>query len=143
MKVIYTFAYLAEDTVDLGTAHPLRHDDTKEVIRCILHNLHRWSKDAQDVKDGKYLIVMATVADDVNGFDDVRMLESGTDTKLGGDLFLVLLFGLTGSFGSKLFDGKDVAVVFSLDQPDSTASTRSKDSTPFAILLCEVCLCGL
>lgn len=86
---------------------------------------------------------MATVADDVNGFDDVRMLESGTDTKLGGDLLLVLLFGLTGSPGSKLFDGKDFAVVFSLNQPDSTAGTRSKDSAPFTILLCEVCLCGL
>ena len=86
---------------------------------------------------------MATVTDDVDGFDDVGMLESGTDTKFCGDLLLVLLFSLAGSFGPKLFDGKDVTVLFSLDQPDSATGTRSKDSAPLAILLCEVCLCGL
>ena len=66
---------------------------------------------------------MATVADDVDGFNDVGMLESGTDTKLGGDLLLVLLFCLAGSFGPKLFNGEDIAIVFSLDQPDSTTCT--------------------
>jgi len=86
---------------------------------------------------------MATVADDVDGFDDVRMLESGTDTKLGSNLLLVLLLGLTRTFGSELFDGEDVAILFSLDQPDSTARTRTKDSAPFAVLLGEMCLCGL
>ena len=48
VKVINTFADLAEDAVDLGAAHLLGHDDAKKVIRCILHNLHRWSKDGQD-----------------------------------------------------------------------------------------------
>ena len=86
---------------------------------------------------------MTTVTDDVDGFDDVGMLEGGTDTKLGGDLLLILLLGLTGSFGSKLFDGKNVAIVFALDQADGTASTGSEDATPFAVLLGEVCLCGL
>ena len=56
---------------------------------------------------------MAFVADDVEGFDYVRMLESGTDTKFGSDLLLVLLLGLTRSFGPKFFDGEDVAVLFS------------------------------
>ena len=91
----------------------------------------------------EYLIVMATVADDVDGLNDIRVLESGTDTELGSDLLLVFLFCLTGSFGPKLFDGEDGAVVLSLDQPDSTTRTRSKDSAPFAILLCEVRLCSL
>lgn len=86
---------------------------------------------------------MATVADDVDGLNDVRVLESGTDTKLSSDLLLVLLFRLAGSFGPELFDGEDVATVFSLDQPDGTTGTRSKDSTPFTILLGKVCLCGL
>ena len=58
---------------------------------------------------------MAAVADDVNGFDDVGMLEGGTDTKLGSNLLLVLLLGLSGAFGPKLFDSEDVAVLFSLD----------------------------
>jgi hypothetical protein len=52
VEVIYAFTDLAEDAVNLGTAHLLRHDDAKEVIRCILHNLHRWSKDVQDVRMG-------------------------------------------------------------------------------------------
>lgn len=66
---------------------------------------------------------MAAVADDVEGFNDVGMLESGTNTKLGSDLLLVFLLTLTGSFGSELFDSKDVAIVFSFDQPDGTTST--------------------
>ena len=86
---------------------------------------------------------MTTVADDVDGFDDVGMFEGGTDAKLGGDLLLILLLGLTRSFGSKLFDGKNVTVMFSLDQTDGTASTRSENAAPFAVLLGEVCLCGL
>lgn len=52
VEVVYAFADLTEDTVDLGAAHLLRHDDAEEVIRCILHNLHRWSNDAQDASMG-------------------------------------------------------------------------------------------
>jgi len=86
---------------------------------------------------------MTTIADDVEGFDDVGMFESGTDTKLGGDLLLVILLALTRSFGPELFDGENVSVVFSFDQPDGTARARPKDPAPFTILLGEVCLCGL
>jgi len=86
---------------------------------------------------------MAAVADDVDGFDDVGVPESRTDTKLGSDLLLVLLLALARSFGPKLLDGEDVTILFSLYKADGAARTRSKDTAPFAILLCEMCLCGL
>lgn len=85
---------------------------------------------------------MTTVTDDVDGFDDVGMFESGADTKLCSDLLLILLLCLTGSFGPKLFDGENVTIVFSLDQADGTAGARPKDATPFAVLLGKVGLCG-
>jgi len=86
---------------------------------------------------------MTAIADDVEGFDDVGMFESGTDTKLGSNLLLVVLLTLARSFRPKLFDSEDIAVLFSLDQPDGTARARPEDPAPFAILLGEVCLCGL
>ena len=64
---------------------------------------------------------MAAVADDVDSLDDVWMLESGADTKFGSDLLLVFLLGLARSFGSKLFNGEDVGIMFSFNQPDSAA----------------------
>lgn len=52
VEVVNAFTDLTEDTIDLGTAHSLRHDDTKEIIRCVLHNLHHWSNDVRDVGMG-------------------------------------------------------------------------------------------
>jgi len=86
---------------------------------------------------------MTAIADDVEGFDDVGVFESGTNTKLGGDLLLVLLLALARSFRPKLFDSENIAILFSFDQPDGTARARPEDPAPFAILLGEVCLCGL
>jgi len=83
------------------------------------------------------------VTDDVDGFNDVGMFESGADAELGGDLLLILLHGLAGLFEPKLFDGKDGAIVFSLDQADSATGAGSEGLPPFAILLGKVCLCGL
>jgi hypothetical protein len=35
---------------------------------------------------------VAVVRDDIKGVDDIWMLESRTNTELGGDLFLIFLF---------------------------------------------------
>ena len=86
---------------------------------------------------------MTTVTDDVDGFDDVWMFESGTDAKFCGDLLLILLLGLTRSFGPKLLDGKDITTMFPLDQSDGTSGTRTENSAPLAVLLSEMSLCGL
>lgn len=85
---------------------------------------------------------MATVADDVKGFDDVRMFECGTNTKFCGNLLLVLLFGLGGTFGPELLNSKYSIRSFSLDKPNSTAGAGTEDSAGFAILLRKVGLCG-
>ena len=90
-----------------------------------------------------YLVVMTTVADDIDSFDDVRVLESGTDAELGGNLLLVFLFRFTRALRTKLLDSKYTAAVLSFDQADCTSSAGTENSTPFTILLCKVRLCGL
>lgn len=127
VEVVNAFANLAEDAVDLRTAHLLRHDNTKEVVGSILH----------------HLIVVATIADDVDSFDDITMLECGTNTKFCGDLLLVLLFALAGTFRPKLLDSEYVTPVLSLDQSDGAAGARTEDSAPFTILFGEMGLGGL
>lgn len=84
---------------------------------------------------------MATVTDDVDGFDDIRVLECRANTKFGGNLLLVLLFCLARSFGSEFLNSEDTTAVLSLDKPDGTASARTQDSAPFAILFSKMGLC--
>lgn len=127
VEVVNAFADLAEDTVDLRTAHLLRHDNTKEVVGSILH----------------HLVIVATIANDVDGFDYIRMLERGTNTKFSGDLLLVLLFALAGSLRPELLDSEYVTPVLSLDQSDGTAGARTEDSAPFAVLFGKMSLSGL
>jgi len=71
------------------------------------------------------LIIVAMVVNDVDGFDDVCMLESRPYAELSGDLFLVLFFGLSGAFRTKLLDGVDMATVLSLYETNSAPGTAS------------------
>lgn len=68
---------------------------------------------------------MAILADNVYCFDDICMLEGAPDTKLCGDLFLILLLRLAISLGPKLLDGEDHAAVLGggLDETNGTACT--------------------
>lgn len=83
------------------------------------------------------------VIDDIDGFDDVRMLESRTHAELCGDLFLVLLLGLPGTLCTKLFDSVDRAAILSFDKTNGTARTAAEDLAPLAILFSDVSMSGL
>ena len=71
------------------------------------------------------------VGDDVDCFDDVGMLESGADTKLRGDLFLVFLLGFTVSLWPELLDSIDDAttLVAGLDETDGAACSTAEDTS--------------
>jgi hypothetical protein len=86
---------------------------------------------------------MTPVGDDVDGLDDIRMSEGGTNAEFCSDLLLVFLFALTGPLGPELLDSKGITTMLSLYQPDSATRARTEDSTPFAILLGEMSLCSL
>jgi hypothetical protein len=88
---------------------------------------------------------MAMIANDVDRFDDIGMLEGGSDAKFCGDFLLVLPLRLTGALGPKLLYGKDVAAVFvaGFDETYCTASTGTQNATPLAIFLAKVSLGSL
>jgi len=88
---------------------------------------------------------MTMIANDIDGFNDIGVFESRTDTKLCGNLLLVFLLGLTIALRPELLDSKDVTAVLvaSLDEAHRTACTRAEDATPFAILFSEMRLGGL
>ena len=48
---------------------------------------------------------MAMVADNVDCFNDIDVLEGTPDTKLGGDLLLILTHALTYALRSEFLDG--------------------------------------
>jgi hypothetical protein len=89
------------------------------------------------------LIIVAMVVDDIDGFDDVWMLESRTYAEFSSDFFLVLFFGFSGAFRTKLLDGVDMAAALSLDETNGAPGTTSKDLAPLAVLLCDVGMCSL
>lgn len=80
------------------------------------------------------------VRHNVDRVNDVRVLERAAHTKLGSDLFLVLLFRLALPSRPKLLDGVDRTSVLcaGLDKTDCSACTRAKDLAPFAVLFRQV-----
>ncbi len=87
---------------------------------------------------------MSVVAHDIDGLDDIGVLESRADAKLRGNLLLVFLLRLTNTFWPELLDGKDMTTVLvtGFDEAHRPACTGAKDATPFAILLGEMRLGG-
>lgn len=85
----------------------------------------------------KHLVVMAVIRDDVHGLDDVAMLERRSDTELGSDLLLILLFALARSLGTELLDGVDATthLRIALDETNSASCAATEDSAPLAVLL--------
>lgn len=81
---------------------------------------------------------MAMVKDDINGLDDVWVLEGGADTKFSGDLFLVLLLALSWPLGPELLHGVDGTVVLALDETDGAACAAAQDAAPLAVLFGEM-----
>ena len=80
------------------------------------------------------------VTDNVDSFNNVGMVEGRANAKLGSDLLLVFSLGLADALWPELLDSVDVATGFlaTLDEPDSAASTGTKDTTPFAVLFREM-----
>lgn len=82
------------------------------------------------------LVVMAVIAYDVDGLDDVDVFQACTDTKLSTDFLLVVPLRFAGATWSKLLDGIDCTAFLCTctNEPDSTSCARTKDAIPFAIL---------
>jgi hypothetical protein len=76
VEVLHAVTDLAKDAVDFWTTHFAGHDHREEVVRSELHDL----------------VIVAMVVNDIDGLDDIRVLERRADTELCGDLLLVLLF---------------------------------------------------
>ena len=67
------------------------------------------------------------------------MLEGHADAKLGGDLLLVFLLGLTDALRFELLDGKDASSILAacLDQADCAAGTAAEYAAPLSVLFGE------
>jgi hypothetical protein len=83
---------------------------------------------------------MAMVRHNVDGGNDISMLEGGADAKLGGDLFLVLLLALAGAFGAELLysKGRATGLCAAFYEANSAAGTAAKHTAPLAILFSEM-----
>lgn len=80
------------------------------------------------------------VRDNVKGLYDVGVFEGGANAELGGNLFLVLLFGLAGAFWPKLLDCIDHSAVLgaALDETDSAACTTAEDTAKLSVFFGEM-----
>ena len=92
---------------------------------------------------GQDFIIVAMVIDDIDSFDDVRVLEGRAHAELCGDLFLVLLLGLPRTLCTKLLDSVDRAAILSLDETNGTSCAAAEDLAPLAILFSDVGMGGL
>lgn len=124
VEISNTVADLAKDTENLWAKHLGGHDDGEEVIRSVLHDLLelRWAPGAQG---DTYLVVVAMIADDVDGLDDIDVLEASANAKLGAHFLFVLALGLTCATGTELFDGVYCAsgLCTAADETDGSPST--------------------
>ena len=77
------------------------------------------------------------VMNDVDGLDNIRMLEGGADTELCGDLLLVLLFRLSRTFLPEFLHCIYVSAVLALDKAYGASRTAAKDLAPLSVLLAE------
>jgi hypothetical protein len=121
VKIFNTLADLTKDTIDFGTTHLPGHDNGKEIIRSVFHDL----------------VVMSMLTNDVHCLNYIRMFECTPYTKFRGDLLLILLFTLAIPLGTKFFNGENGTTIFmrGLYETDGTACAGAKDFTPFSILL--------
>lgn len=94
---------------NLISGHLASHDDSKQVITAVLH----------DFKPGAFLM------DDVNGLDDVAVMQGGSYTEFGRDFFVVVTLALIGVTGSELLDGESLAVGGSLHKSHRASSSRA------------------
>lgn len=87
---------------------------------------------------------MTMITDDVDGFDDIDMLQTGTDTELCPDLVLILTLRFAGSSRTKLLYSIDSATCFTSGAYEANCATRSgtEYATPFSILFGEVGVSG-
>lgn len=83
------------------------------------------------------------VKNNIDSLNDVGMLESGPDTELCCDFFLILFFCLACALWTELLDGVDMATILALDKTDGAASATSKDSAPLSVLFGEMGLGGI
>ena len=86
---------------------------------------------------------MSIFTHDIDGLDDIWVLQGAPDAKFGGDLLLILLLRLSCSFWTEFLHGEDRATILAggLNQTNCSACARSKDSTPFSVLFGEMSLC--
>lgn len=87
-----------------------------------------------------YLVIMTMIANDVDGFDDVDVLQAGADTELCTDLFLVLALCFACATGTEFFHSIYCAsrLCTATDETDSSSCTGTEYTAPLAILFGKV-----
>lgn len=91
MEISDAITYLSEDAVDLRPEHLGRHDDRKEVVRGVFHDL----------------VIMAVVANDVDCLDHIDMFQTCTDGEFCTNFLLVFPFCLACAAWPEFFDCVD------------------------------------
>lgn len=118
MQITHTTDDLQRGASDLVSCHLTSHDRSKQIERCVLHDL----------------VPLALLVDDVDSLDHVAVVQSRADTELGGDLFVVLPLGLVGVAIAELLHSECGAIACTLHETHRASSARTEDLAKLAVL---------
>ena len=136
MEIGNTIAYLSKDAKYLWTKHLGGHDDGEEVVWCIFHDLFGIRRGCRERSQGKYLVVVTMIADDVDGFNDIDVFQAGADTELCSHLLLVFAFRFACATRTELLHSIYCAsrLGTTANETDCSTCTGAKYTAPLAIL---------
>jgi hypothetical protein len=79
---------------------------------------------------------MTMIADDIDSFDDIYVLQTGTDAEFSSNFVLVLTLGFAGTSWAKLLYSIDGTSCFSscTNKANGATRARAEDTAPLAIL---------
>lgn len=104
---------------DFISRHLARHDNGEQVKGTVLHDFEP----------------AALFVNDVNGLNDVSVVQGGAYAELSRDLFVVVPLALVGMSGTELLDSKRLAIGGSLHQSHRATSSSSKHAAKLAIFV--------
>lgn len=113
VEIVEAGQELTPAACDLLARHHARHDDGKEVVGGIFHDF---------VEDGALL-------DDIEGLNDIGVVQSGTNAEFGRHLFDVIFIGLVGQLLTETLDGKGLAISRAAYQTDGTSRAFANVAT--------------
>lgn len=116
--------HTVEAAGNLVAAHVTLHHGGEELILGVLH----------------HLVEAIVLLDDINGLDDVGMVESGAQGVLGHDLLGVDAFRLDRATLAELLDSKGLVVRGASQDADRAASAMAQNLAHLAVLFMKISL---